>query len=241
MTARTCPICGCLVWRPSGAKYCSRVCANEARRAWHASHPGANRPTRQAPTSLPAVKSPLAGYREPPPALPEPPRAATQPATQVCRKTACGREFVPRDPRQLYCSLECQRTRNAGKTARTRAPAIELRPWAPRPSNSPARTATLKSAQVQKARRERERERDEQQQVAEERRQEVIRPHFRLIFDPRVVIGPGRPAPVKRYTNGVPCEFQDDLDAMADHGSPRHAMPSPEIGHARMSALAGVG
>lgn len=230
--SRCCPVCGEALHPTRIAKYCSRGCANDARRLWHEAHPGGNRPKRQAPATS----------RHQAPAIPEPPRAVSQPATRACRKTACGREFVPHHPRQRYCSLECQQTRHAGTAQR---PVFELRRTrgvTPRPSNSPGRTAALKSAQAQKTRRERERDEAQQQQAAEERRQEVIRPHFRLIVDPRVVIRPGRPAPVKRYTNGAPCEFQDDLGAMADHGSPRSAMPPlPDWGYARMSALVGVG
>lgn len=42
-----------------------------------------------------------------------------------------------------------------------------------------------------------------------------------LSRDPAVVIRPPRPAPVRRYRDsGQPTEFQDDLNAIADHGSP---------------------
>lgn len=40
------------------------------------------------------------------------------------------------------------------------------------------------------------------------------------VYDRRVVIHPPMPAPMKRYETGDPCLFQDDLRAIADHGSP---------------------
>lgn len=58
-----------------------------------------------------------------------------------------------------------------------------------------------------------------------------------LAIDPAVVIRPPRPAPVKRYSNGVPTPFQDDLNAIADHGSPGK-VPAPPIAQARQSVLA---
>lgn len=218
MTARTCPIDGAPI--AGLAKYCSSGCANEARRRWHESHPGGNRPTRQQPLAAP-----------PPP---------------LCALPGCDKPARP-GARARYCSPahadEARLSQLAERKRKRRTATFELRAAAPRPrrSNSPGRTAALKSAQQQKTRRERERELAQQQQVAEERRQEVVRPRFRLVFDPRIVIRPGRPAPTKRYTNGVPCEFQDDLDAIADHGSPRLAMPPPTAGYAPMSALTGVG
>lgn len=70
-------------------------------------------------------------------------------------------------------------------------------------------------------------------------RQRLLPPaRFRLSFDPAVVIQPARPAPVKRYTTGVPTPFQDDLNAIADHGSPGRLPAPPDIGWAPLSVLA---
>jgi hypothetical protein len=41
----------------------------------------------------------------------------------------------------------------------------------------------------------------------------------RLGWDASVVIRSDRPASLRRYTNGTPTPFQDDLSAIADHGS----------------------
>lgn len=52
-------------------------------------------------------------------------------------------------------------------------------------------------------------------------RQRPRRPVWRLEWHPEVVIGPPRPAPVKRFRDtGLPTPFQDDLAAIGDHGSP---------------------
>lgn len=37
---------------------------------------------------------------------------------------------------------------------------------------------------------------------------------------PAIVIRPAAPAAVRHYTNGLPTLFQDDLNAIRDHGSP---------------------
>lgn len=161
--AKRCARCGGSL--PRDCKYCSRDCANEARRDWHAAHPGANRPKHQSGT------------------------------------------------------------------------------LAPRPSTKPLRTAQLKSAQVksaqvQSARRDRERDLSRQREEAEERRQQVVRPRIKLGYDSSVVIRPPRPAPVKRYRDtGRPCEFQDDLNALADHGS-RGPLPLIAVGQSRRSSIA---
>lgn len=74
---------------------------------------------------------------------------------------------------------------------------------------------------------------------SDESRQAPLRPAWRLGWNPSVVILPLCPAPIRRYSNGVPTPFQDDLNAIADHGSP--GMPrSPGVAQARQSALAGL-
>lgn len=45
------------------------------------------------------------------------------------------------------------------------------------------------------------------------------RARFVLEWHPQIVIGPDMPARVRRYTNGRPTPFQDDLNALANHGS----------------------
>lgn len=60
---------------------------------------------------------------------------------------------------------------------------------------------------------------------AGDRRQPPLpRRSFVLGWDAAVVIRPPRPAPLKRYRSGpragAPTPFQDDLNAIADHGSP---------------------
>ncbi len=46
------------------------------------------------------------------------------------------------------------------------------------------------------------------------------RPSFALPWDSAIIILPDCPAPPRRYSNGRPTPFQDDLNARADHGSP---------------------
>lgn len=68
----------------------------------------------------------------------------------------------------------------------------------------------------------------------------VKRPVVPLRWNPQIVIGPARPAPVRFYSDsGLPTPFQDDLGAMEDHGS--LVMPRlPERGQSRMSVLANL-
>jgi hypothetical protein len=53
----------------------------------------------------------------------------------------------------------------------------------------------------------------------EHRQPPLGRPRVALSWDPSIIIGPDRPAPLRRYSNGQPLPFQDDLVARADHGS----------------------
>jgi hypothetical protein len=70
-------------------------------------------------------------------------------------------------------------------------------------------------------------------------RQAPLRPRSTLTFDARVVIRPDRPAPLQHFANGVPMPFQDDLNAIFDHGSPGPA-PRPDDAwrSSRVSTLA---
>ena len=77
-TPRYCGICGGL--RDANAKYCSQECANEARRRWHAAHPGGNRPgykqpAPQQPAAPPVVKVVVAEL--------EPAKAERKPRTRT--------------------------------------------------------------------------------------------------------------------------------------------------------------
>src|SRR5438128_8068429 len=45
------------------------------------------------------------------------------------------------------------------------------------------------------------------------------RPSYPLTFNKAVRIGPDRPAPVRYDAGGRIFQFQEDLDALADHGS----------------------
>lgn len=85
-----------------------------------------------------------------------------------------------------------------------------------------ARRNALRSAQQQNGRRARERNERYAEMVRERiASAEAARPVWQLEWHPEVVIRPPRPAPVKRYADtGRPTEFQDDLNAIADHGSP---------------------
>ena len=60
-------------------------------------------------------------------------------------------------------------------------------------------------------------------------RQQPLRPTSTGTVDPRIVIRPPRPAPVKLYQDGPdagqPMLFQDDLNAIFDHGSPGRLRP----------------
>lgn len=56
--------------------------------------------------------------------------------------------------------------------------------------------------------------------LAEHRQQPLGRPFFTLSWDSRVVILPDRPAAPRRYPDGSPARYWDDLNARADHGSP---------------------
>jgi hypothetical protein len=72
--------------------------------------------------------------------------------------------------------------------------------------------------------------------VVEPRQQPLARPRHRLTFDARIVIAPDRPAP-PRYMGAPLVMFWDDLNAIADHGSP--LPPRPDFWHGRsVSVLA---
>lgn len=65
------------------------------------------------------------------------------------------------------------------------------------------------------------------------------RPVWRIEWHPLVRIGPDRPAPVRRYRDaGRAYEFQDDLAAMADKGSPRAWTPARQMTQTGHGAVA---
>lgn len=115
------------------------------------------------------------------------------------RCTTCQRDFMPNSRRQRYCAPECQQHRPA-KYPRSAQQKAERRNH-----EAAARARQLDAAAAA---------------APVEFRQTPRRPVWHLEWHPEIVIGRGRPAPMKRYSNGMPCEFQDDLDAIADHGSP---------------------
>lgn len=102
---------------------------------------------------------------------------------------------------------------------------------------------------AQHERRERERATAEMIGPPETTWQAPLRPVWRLEWHPGVVIRPDRPAPRRYYRPhtititgsvagiGELLPFQDDLNAIADHGS-SWILPTAAVGQARMSALA---
>lgn len=73
--------------------------------------------------------------------------------------------------------------------------------------------------------------------LAEAAAQVGLARRFRLIDDPRGHYRPPVSAPVRRYANGQPMPFQDDLRAVRDYGSPWR-LSAPETGYAWKSVLA---
>lgn len=73
--------------------------------------------------------------------------------------------------------------------------------------------------------------------VQEEKRQEPKRPHFRLRLDPGVEFRPPADViPPQRDAQGRIADFQVDVWASADHGSPGR-LPTREVGQANVSPL----
>lgn len=73
-------------------------------------------------------------------------------------------------------------------------------------------------------------------------RQKPLRLGFALVLIRSVVIAPPIPAPVKYDVDGHPCLYQDDLTALADHGS--MSMPTSAgryFGNSSLANLRGLG
>lgn len=131
-------------------------------------------------------------------------------STKLCRQ--CGKPFVPYNSRQLLCGNECRRARQIEHNANYAATHQRRvrRPIAPPAANADPEP---------------------------KKRQAPLRPAWQLGWDPSVVIGPARPAPLRRHPSGQPMLFRDDLAAIGDHGSPGHPL-SLALGQARASVLA---
>ena len=117
--------------------------------------------------------------------------AAPLPSDVQPRCRKCGREFVRSHHNQRYCGPECQQTR--------------VRPEGYR------RARPVTSAPIERE--------------SETRQAPAARPPWRLEWHSEVVIGPDRPPQpgtqyFKRHADGTPCRYQDDLAAIAEHGSP---------------------
>ena len=145
----------------------------------------------------------------------------------------CGGRFSPRNGNQRYCNPECQQNRPGKVLAR-------------RSRDRAARIASM----AQRARRERERAAAAAGDAPAETRQAPLRPAWRLEWHPEIVIRPRRPAPPRYYpVGGVmfdgecagvgnPLPFRDDINAIADKGSPGRLLPPVALGQARRSVLA---
>lgn len=179
-------------------------------------------------TAAPAVQTPAPASVGVQAAAPHP-SAAPQPALAAGERSCprCRRGFAPTHRLQRYCGPECQQHRKRAYHKRDEAYTLRTK---------------LRRAERAAATRD----------AAAETRREPARPRWRLGWRKDVVIRPARPAPIARYATatewlircryggpdivlqlpaGSPCLFQDDLDALADHGSPRSAMPAPVFGH----------
>jgi hypothetical protein len=120
-----------------------------------------------------------------------------------CALGSCGKLFIPKPVRRgrdpaLYCSQDC---RAAARRQKARG------------------RGTIRHAQDMSAYWA---SRREVEAPPEPRQAPLAPPRFTLTWDSRVVIAPDRPALPRRYENGAPALFRDDLNAMADHGSPGH-------------------
>lgn len=132
-------------------------------------------------------------------------------STRACALAGCPNR-ISLGEKRLYCSDECaNQARRLSRQSWTSG-------W-----RSQMRGAT-RGAQTVAAQSARARAIDNAPPATEtEYRQAPLpRPSFTLSWDSAVVIRPDRPAPPRRYTNGRPTEFQDDLAARGDHGSPGH-------------------
>lgn len=124
----------------------------------------------------------------------------------------CGKPFVPRRFRQVYCSAGCQQLRRNKRRQQDRRRAALGLPISGKDAAAPPA----------------------------EPRQQPLRPAWRLEWHAHVKIRPAHPAPPKYYRPGdvmldgrvcdrigIPCEFRDDLNAIADHGSPGRTLGPP--------------
>lgn len=152
-----------------------------------------------------------------PPGFPVQQRSLAE-LTRACALPGCGKPLPP-ECRGTHCSQECANE--------ARRQWHKANPGGNRPTPAQAERGRA-GGLAQRSRREREAmAREAEAASAEEARQHAVRPRWRLEWRPEVVIRPPRPAPVKRYTSGEPTPFQDDLDAIADHGSPERLPSRP--------------
>ena len=147
------------------------------------------------------------------------------PSEAIC--PTCRRPFERGpNPQQVYCGPECQQSRPSRKAIYQR---------------HNARKAGHRGGAAKGDAYRRHRENAGERPLSEAR-QAPVRPPFVAEFDASVIIGPPRPAPPQFSREGPraahPKPFRDDLNAIADHGSPGRLPPRPETGRSRLSTLA---
>jgi len=135
-------------------------------------------------------------------------RPAPQP-DRNCARAGCDKPIpIMRGGKAKYCSPECGHlagNKNVARWKREHTAIGSLRGAA----TNAARSGRARALDMAPA------------PVVELRQQPLPRPAWVSTIDPRVVILPARPAPVKRYRDtSRPTPFQDDINAMLDHGSP---------------------
>lgn len=136
---------------------------------------------------------------------------------RACALACCGKIFAPKMARMIFCKEECVREARHQR-ARERG--------------------TIRGAQGMSAYWASRREVAAEAPVVDPRQQPLARP--RHVLRPRnfrVVIAPDCPAP-PRYMSAPLFVYWDDLNAIADHGSPG-LPPRPDFWHGRtVSVLA---